>query len=206
VLSIGCPVDCETMLDLSTLGRELRTRRRALRIPSAELARKIGVSQTYVWLIEQSKPRKSGEPSRPSEDLLMRWTAALGMSASEAQQIREFAGYFGPDYPYERDLTPGQSPRTSLRSPSESGPALTQDDVARELGQGSEPRSYGRAAHKAALDRWAGTVEDEIDDNAIAQRIRAVLLQADRHGRAAETRVLLNSFLEWLEIHAGQER
>jgi predicted transcriptional regulator len=50
VLSVDCPVDCETMLDLSTLGRELRTRRRALRIPSAELARKIGVSQTYVWL------------------------------------------------------------------------------------------------------------------------------------------------------------
>src|SRR5450759_3624191 len=129
VLSVDCSVDCETMLDLSTLGRELRTRRRALRIPSAELARKIGVSQTYVWLIEQSKPRKSGEPSRPSEDLLMRWTAALGMSASEALQIRELAGYFGPDFPNERDLTQGLSPRTSLRSTSESGSAKTQDDA-----------------------------------------------------------------------------
>jgi hypothetical protein len=163
------------------------------------------VSQTYVWLIEQSKPRKSGEPSRPREDLLMRWTAALGMSASEAQQIREFAGYFGPDYPYERDLTQGVSPRTSLRSTSESGPALIQDDEGRELGQGGKPRSYGRASHKAALDRWAGSVEHEIDDNAIAQRIRAVLQQADRNGQAAEARSLLISFLSWLEFHAGQE-
>jgi transcriptional regulator with XRE-family HTH domain len=205
VLSLDCSVDCETMLDLSTLGRELRTRRRALRIPSAELARRIGVSPTYVWLIEQSKPRKSGEPSRPSEDLLRRWMAALGMDASEAQQIREFAGYFGPDFPNERDITQGQSPRTSLRSPSESGPALTPDDVARELGQGGDPRRYGRAAHKAAIDRWAGTIEDEMGDTAIAQRLQAVLLQADRNGQAAETRALLNSFLAWLEFHVGQE-
>jgi transcriptional regulator with XRE-family HTH domain len=206
VLSVECSVDCETMLDLSTLGRELRTRRRALRIPSAELARRIGVSPTYVWLIEQSKPRKSGEPSRPGEDLLTRWTAALGMSASEAQQIREFAGYFGPDFPNERDLTQGLSPRRSVRSISEPEPALTQDDVARELGQGGKPRSYSRAAHKAALDRWAGTVEDEMGDTAIVERVRAVLLQADRIGQAAETRALLSSFLAWLEFHAEQEQ
>jgi transcriptional regulator with XRE-family HTH domain len=194
------------MLDLTRLGHELRTRRRALRIPSAELARRIGVSPTYVWLIEQSKPRKSGEPSRPSEDLLRRWMAALGMDTSEAQRIRELAGYFVADFPNERDLMQELSPRTSLRSRSEPGPAVTQDDVAGELGQGSEPRSYGRAAHKAALDRWAGTVEHEMGDTAIAERVRAVLLQADRNGRAAETRALLNSFLAWLEFHAGQER
>jgi transcriptional regulator with XRE-family HTH domain len=193
------------MLDLSRLGHELRTRRRALRIPSAELARRIGVSPTYVWLIEQSKPRQSGEPSRPSEDLLRRWIAALGMSASEALQIRELAGYFGADSPYERDLTQGPWPRTSLRSTSEPEPALTQGDVGRELGEGGKPRNYGRAAHKAALDRWAGTVEDQIDDTAIAERLRVVLQRADRNGRAAETRTLLNSFLAWLEFHAGQE-
>src|SRR5579859_6497895 len=82
------------MLDLPALGVELRRRRRALRIPSAEFARRIGVSQTYVWLIEAAKPRSSGEPSRPSEDLLQRWTAALGMSESESRRIRELAGYF----------------------------------------------------------------------------------------------------------------
>jgi transcriptional regulator with XRE-family HTH domain len=191
------------MLDLSRLGHELRTRRRALRIPSAELARRIGVSPTYVWLIEQSKPRQSGEPSRPSEDLLRRWMAALGMDASDARRIRELAGYFGPDFPYERDATPGPSPRTSLRSTTETHPALTQDDVGRELGEGGKPRNYGRAAHKAALDRWAGTVED---DTAIAERVWVVLQRADRNGRAAETRTLLNSFLAWLEFHAGQER
>jgi transcriptional regulator with XRE-family HTH domain len=193
------------MLDLPTLGRELRSRRRALRIPSAELARRIGVSPTYIWLIEHAKPRSNGEPSRPSDDLLRRWTSAIGLSASEAQQIRELAGYFGPDFPYERDLTQGLSPRTSLRSTSETHPALTQDDGGWELGKGGKPRSYGRGAHKAALDRWAGTAEDEIDDMTIAERVRAVLLQADRHGRAAEARALLNSFLSWLEFHAGQE-
>jgi transcriptional regulator with XRE-family HTH domain len=132
------------MPDLSRLGHELRTRRRALRIPSAELARRIGVSPTYVWLIEQSKPRKSGEPSRPREDLLRRWMAALGMDASEAQQIREFAGYFGPDFPNERDLMQGLSPRMSLRSISESGPALTQDDMARQTGAAAWSFSVSR--------------------------------------------------------------
>jgi transcriptional regulator with XRE-family HTH domain len=206
VLSVDCPVDCETMLDLSTLGRELRTRRRALRIPSAELARRIGVSPTYVWLIEHAKPRTNGEPSRPSEDLLRRWISAIGMGASEAQQIRELAGYFGSDLAYERDITQGLSPRTSLRSTTETNPALTQGDVGRELGEGGKPRNYGRAVHKAALDRWAGTGDDEMGDTAIAERVRAVLLQADRNGRAVETRALLNSFLAWLEFHAGQER
>src|SRR5437660_739705 len=102
------------MLDLPTLGRELRSIRRGLRIPSAELARRIGVSPTYVWLIEQAKPRTSGEPSRPSEDLLRRWTAALGMNADDAQRIRERAGYFGSDFTFERHASLAASPRSSL--------------------------------------------------------------------------------------------
>jgi Bifunctional DNA primase/polymerase, N-terminal len=75
-------------------------------------------SQTYVWLIEQSKPRKSGEPSRPGEDLLRRWMAALGMSESDVQRIRELAGYFGEDAHHVREMSPRAATGTSTGSAS----------------------------------------------------------------------------------------
>src|ERR1700674_5788658 len=83
------------MIDLERLGRELESRRKENRIGRAELARGIGVSQTYIWLIEHARPRSSGEPSRPSEDVLHAWTMALGMTDEESRHMRELAGYFG---------------------------------------------------------------------------------------------------------------
>ncbi len=189
------------MLDLPTLGRELRVRRRALRIPSAELARKIGVSPTYIWLIEHAKPRQSGEPSRLSEDLLRRWTSALGMTGPDTQRIRELAGYFGSDVQYERGTAPRAPVSTSVHSPSPLYSSQAPNDAEPELEQGNQRERYDRATDMAALHRWAGTEAPDNGDEAIAERVRDVFQRADQNGRHDEARSLLNSFLAWLEFH-----
>src|SRR5579872_2850279 len=156
------------MLDLPTLGVELRRRRRALRIPSAEFARRIGVSQTYVWLIEAAKPRSSGEPSRPSEDLLQRWTAALGMSESESRRIRELAGYF--------DVPVGEPRYSRSGSPTM---AASPGSVSEYSAQGAETASDRppamAAPHRLALRRWARAADPEREEVAIIDRIHEIL-------------------------------
>ncbi len=190
------------MIDLPTLGRELRQRRRALRIPSAEFARRIGVSQTYVWLIEAAKPRSSGEPSRPSEDLLQRWTEALGMTESEARRIYELAGYFDSDaLRAYRDSRPSsqRAVRSSLPpvySRSENEFIGDDEDTPRPGDQLSNP-----PPPLVALQRWAGAEPAGADEETFARRIRYLLLQADSRGRGEEAAYLLDSLLRWLEFH-----
>src|SRR5947209_1544779 len=123
------------MSDLVALGAELRRRRKAQGLSSAELARRIGVSPTYVWLIEGAKPRpSSGEPSRPSEDVLHRWAAALDTAEYEQERIRELAGYSGP----------ARLRRAPLYSPPMAPPALR------------EPDRPDIRAHSALARPWQG--------------------------------------------------
>lgn len=186
------------MLDLPALGVELRRRRRALRIPSAEFARRIGVSQTYVWLIEAAKPRSSGEPSRPSEDLLQRWTAALGMSESESRRIRELAGYF--DVPVgEPRYARSSSPTMASSSGSVNAYSAQGAETA------SERPSSVAASHRLALRRWARAADPEGEEVAIIDRIHEILRVAQSNHRADEATYLLDSFLRWLEFHVGSE-
>lgn len=193
------------MLDLPALGRELRSTRRGLRIPSAELARRIGVSQTYVWLIEQAKPRTSGEPSRPKEELLRRWTTALGMSADDAQRIRELAGYFGPDLSRERGGMLAASPPSSPRAMSSAQDAMSVGEAEHDRAQRGRSERDRRGTNSAALQRWAGTAQSDDADAAIVRRIQDLLERADRLGATDETRGLLNSFLSWLDFHMSEE-
>jgi transcriptional regulator with XRE-family HTH domain len=204
VFTFAPGIDCEHMLDLAALGQELRSRRRALRIPSAELARRIGVSPTYIWLIEQAKPRQGGEPSRPSEDLLQRWTAALGMSRSDVQRIRELAGYLGSRFTSERDSNSPSIARTSMRSASTADRTPAPEDVENDFRQTSQGRNYSNAANMAALHQWAGTERAIDEDETFVGQVRDVLQRAEQNGRSEEVRVLLNSFLSWLEFHAAR--
>ncbi len=187
------------MLDLPTLGVELRRRRRALRIPSAEFARRIGVSQTYVWLIEAAKPRSSGEPSRPSEDLLQRWTAALGMNEAESRRIRELAGYF--------DVPVGE-PRYARSSspPMTSSPGSVNEYSAEGPDTASERLSSMAAPHLPALRRWARAADPDGGEVAIIDRIHEILRMAGSNQRTDEATYLLDSFLRRLEFHIGTER
>jgi len=189
------------MIDLERLGRELRGRRRALRIPSAELARRISVSPTYVWLIEQAKPRPRGEPSRPSEELLDRWTMALGMDDGEAQHIRELAGYFGPTRPVS--VPPQFAP----------APTPTRDDRLRDMDASSAPQARmatGEASrlfepHTEALRRWSGAGRRQDPERLLVDRMRDLLDRAERVGRSDEAVSLLDSFLRWLSVHIEDE-
>lgn len=80
-------------MNLLELGTALRERREALGIPRTELARRVGVTPTYIWLVETAKPRPNGEPSRPTAGVLERWTEALGMDRRYRDQALRLAGY-----------------------------------------------------------------------------------------------------------------
>jgi transcriptional regulator with XRE-family HTH domain len=187
------------MLDLPMLGVELRRRRRALRIPSAEFARRIGVSQTYVWLIEAAKPRSSGEPSRPSEDLLQRWTSALGMNETESRRIRELAGYFDVAAVDERRYT------RSIPPPMASSPRSVNEFNTVESDTVDELPSSGTAPHMVALRRWARAADPDGGEVAIIDRIHEILAVAGSNQRTDEATYLLDSFLQWLAFHIGAE-
>lgn len=178
------------MIDLAGLGRELRTRRKALRVPSAELARRIGVSPTYIWLIEQARPRPSGQPSRPSEDVLSQWMLALGMSEEERQRLRELAGYFGHEL---RPVTP-TAPR-ARRSPALD---WTSDTVAESAGPFElGPESWGPSASPPPPP-----AEDETQ---LLGQVRHVLARATGARRREEITRLLSSYLRWLGSHVEEE-
>ncbi len=80
-------------MDLKQLGVALRERREALGLPRTELARRVGLTPTYVWMIEGAKPRSNGEPSRPTEAVLERWVRSLGMDERYLDQALRMAGY-----------------------------------------------------------------------------------------------------------------
>jgi transcriptional regulator with XRE-family HTH domain len=187
------------MLDLETLGRELRERRKGLRIRSAELARRIGVSQTYVWLIESAKPRAGGEPSRPGEDVLARWTAALGMDAEETRRIRALAGYFDPEV---RPPPGARYARMPAPAPIVEQPHI---ESARPSGefrvQAAAMPAPPFVPQADALRQWAGASGVEEPEPDVTARTEHVLASAEASGRGEEAQNLLRSFLDWLEFH-----
>ena len=194
------------MIDLERLGQELRGRRRALRIPSAELARRIGVSPTYVWLIEQAKPRPRGEPSRPSEELLGRWTVALGMDDTEARHIRELAGYFGPARPVSVPSQAQQfAPASATSVPRDDRLLDTDPSSPPQVGMARSQVSRLFEPQMEALRRWSGAERNEDPERLLVDRMRDVLHQAQRVGRGDEAVSLLDSFLRWLAVHIEDE-
>lgn len=184
------------MIDLPALGRDLRARRKALRLPSAELARRIGVSPTYVWLIEQAKPRSNGEPSRPSEDVLSSWTAVLGLDEEEAQRLRELAGYFGP--PPSPSLFSIPEPPHSHQSDRRAGSL----SMRTRSSTPADESFLGTAAPLAGMpaERDGQAPAEETEDELI-RRLQQVLHIAEATGRWDEAAVLMRSFLRWLRFH-----
>ncbi len=80
-------------MDLIELGELMEERRKAIGISRAELARRVSVSPSYVWMVENAKPRTDGEPSQPSRELLERWAKALGWDEPYAKQLTVLAGH-----------------------------------------------------------------------------------------------------------------
>jgi transcriptional regulator with XRE-family HTH domain len=195
-------------IDLATLGTDLRIRRRSLRIPSAELARRLEVSPTYVWLIEGAKRRSSGEPSRPSKDLLLRWTRVLGMDREETRRMLELAGYFDVDL----DVPTLQRTRALYSSP----PPTERSWAVADQRQDSE----GSAMMESMLDvrlaeestdartrRWRRSDRDETAsvEQRLVDRMRRLLLDARLNGRQEEVQGLLDSYLRWLGFYLADD-
>jgi transcriptional regulator with XRE-family HTH domain len=80
-------------VDLQTLGTVLEARRSELGIPRTVLARKVGISPSYMWMVETAAVRKGGQPSRPSRDLLEAWTEALLGDAVFRAKVLMLAGH-----------------------------------------------------------------------------------------------------------------
>ncbi len=80
-------------MDLKALGERLEERRRDIGLPRAELARRIGATENYVWMIERAKRRQNGEPSRPAKELLERWVSALRWGPEQERAVMNAAGY-----------------------------------------------------------------------------------------------------------------
>lgn len=87
--------DCDMLKELQQLGAALKRRREEMDVRRAELARHLGVSRSYIGLIEEARPRAAGRgnPSRPGQHLLTAWTRALDMQGADAELLFRWAGY-----------------------------------------------------------------------------------------------------------------
>lgn len=83
----------ESLVDLPKLGELLKARRVEIGITKPALARRIGIGPSYVWLIENAVPRKSGRATRPSRRVLSLWTAVLEWDQEHQEQLLAMAGY-----------------------------------------------------------------------------------------------------------------
>lgn len=81
--------------DLAELGRLLKRRREELGLRRSDVAHRVGVSPTYVALIEEAKPRPAGRgnPSRPNAGVLVAWTRALAMDEEGVILALRLAGH-----------------------------------------------------------------------------------------------------------------
>jgi transcriptional regulator with XRE-family HTH domain len=156
-------------MDLERLGSVLRERREALGIPAAEIARRVGVSPAYVWMVENARPRKSGEPSRPREAVLDRWTRALGMDERYARQVLRLGGYGGEE---EKTVS-----TEAIAARPLAGPAMMQALV-------------GSPVHFQ--------MPPSLRDDVLLDDVRETLRLAAESGRAEEAHNLLESYLDWL--------
>lgn len=177
------------LLELERLGQELRERRERLRISRAELSRRVGLSPTYTWLIEQASPRDRGRPTRPSEDVLRRWTRALGMEEGETRRTLNLAGYFddfaslqttGSDEDTLMSFAPGEETTGELRGIGPVGMPVESFDE----------RSFFRPD---------GTIRPDIE-RLFTESLRSLLREARRKGRSDQVLRLLDSYLRWLEF------
>jgi transcriptional regulator with XRE-family HTH domain len=152
-----------------------------LRLPNAELARRIGVSPTYVWMIESAAPRKNEQPSRPSEDLLRRWARALGMGPVDTERLLALAGYFNTSV---ADATPLSAMRRVQRS------AMTAYELTEPSGYAPAPMPVPAVPNESEL---------EPAEHELRGRLERLLHAAALRGRSEEIAGLVRSHLGWLQ-------
>lgn len=193
-------------MDLVKLGEELRARRKALGIPRAELARRVGVTPTYIWLIENARPRKGGEPSRPSQEVLLRWARTLGIDERYTRRTLAMAGYAPASPEDQRQPEPFQANAVRMAamgpmSAQDTGALMAYPPMASRIASMASPHSPDPAADEVLLLSAAPVSfpqPPEMRRDGLLQRAREVLDTAEESGRGDEAADLLQSFLDWL--------
>jgi transcriptional regulator with XRE-family HTH domain len=79
--------------DLAELGDFLRDRREGLGLRKSDVARRVGVTPSYVTLIEDATPRRQGrgKPTQPSRDVLVSWVRVLDLDRDTAAWVLGFS-------------------------------------------------------------------------------------------------------------------
>jgi transcriptional regulator with XRE-family HTH domain len=84
-------------MDLKKLGEVLTERIERIGISRAELARRVRMSRSTLWIYERGESPETGAPSRPAKDKLERLAEVLTFTPNERQQfvaqLLELAGY-----------------------------------------------------------------------------------------------------------------
>lgn len=176
------------------MGAALQGRRESLGLPRAELARRIRVTPTYVWMVERARRRKNGDPSRPAELLLQRWAQALGMDQRYTHQVLLLAGY-GEGRSDESGVAarpsvqPGPMGRARAMAPR-SVPSTTAQVMA-----SSAPDDAGALFLSAPVTfPQPRSLQREV----LVEEARSLLDGAEETDRWDETVDLLESYLQWL--------
>jgi transcriptional regulator with XRE-family HTH domain len=120
----------ESKKNLKAVGERLRARREERRISRTDLAKKVGVSTTYLWMVEEARERANGAASQPSQFLLSQLAVELGMTREETYDLLELAGYQPvEDTPTNTDTIPISSLGSSGGIARQSGHATSQSTV-----------------------------------------------------------------------------
>jgi transcriptional regulator with XRE-family HTH domain len=192
------------MMDLERLGAALRERREALGIPRAAVARRVGVTPTYIWLIEGTRPRKGGKPSRPAQAVLERWTAALGMDERYTRQALVLAGYLPSPIPPAEPARDTTMPMPAYAPASPPAPPAVHRGIMAQAASTFQTRP--------ALDRLesfaAAPIQFEqprdLRTEVLVEQLRDVLRLAEGTPRWEDTAQLAESLLEWLRFRVEQ--
>jgi len=197
-------------MDLTRLGAALHERREALGIPRTEIARRVDVTPTYVWLIETAKTRSGGEPSRPTQSVLERWSVALGMDERYAKQVLALAGYgIEGTTPPSRMPIDAVSPGEALSSPL--GGPESNSRTEHQGTRGSRNSSAGAGTDTPGSLNFAAAPitfrqPRDLQTGVLLDQVRMVLELAQRSDKQwTDTTQLLEGYLDWLHFRLTSE-
>jgi Helix-turn-helix domain len=123
-----CSVPTET--ELLQLGDLLKQWRERLGLRRVDVARRVGISPSYVAVVEDAIVRPGGKPSRPKQPLLRAWCRALGMTRQDLALALDYAGYAIREAP--KGVRAGRAVQTMTQD-SDRYAALDEDLLLAEL-------------------------------------------------------------------------
>lgn len=80
-------------MDLIKLGKIFKEKRKAIGIPLSQAAKRARIDRSSLWVLERGKNPKTGKPSKPSFDKLIRLGQVLRLDKQTQGEILSLAGY-----------------------------------------------------------------------------------------------------------------